>query len=237
MDDKNILENINFIFKDIFGRDNPFSIEHLIQRFCTNVPLPQNVKCAMTGADTWIIPLEHQKIVDLDAVRAKKGIEDWAKPKKPITSMNDIFTYWNEINYQAGNKITASTDVSKSDCIMNSSNIYMSSLVGNSKHIYLGYNNWNCAHMLACRGNNSCSLGMRIMESQYCSSSFEVDYSNKVSRSMFISDGFDLYECLFCFNLSSKQYYICNMPFEQAEYMKIKAMVIDWVINSFGIKA
>jgi len=234
MDEKMVKENINNIFKDVFGRDNPFSEADLIQRFCKNIPLPQNVKCALTGDDTWIIPLEHSKVIDLDSVRAKKGIEDWMKPKHPINSMDDLFKYWNEVNYQSGNKSTSSVDFSKSDCVMNSSNIYMSSLVGNSKHIYMGYNVFNCSYLIASRGTNSCSMGIRMLESQYCSSGFEVNYCNKVSRSIFVVDSFDLYECLFCFQLTSKQYCVCNMQFSQEEYMKIKAMVVEWIITNSG---
>ena len=85
--------------------------------------------------------------------------------------------------------------------------------------------------MLASRDNSSCTLGIRVKEGIFCSSSFEVSWSNKISKSMFVHDSFDLYECLFCSHLRSKKYCIANMQFEKEEYDKTKKMVIDWILK------
>ena len=225
---------INFIINDIFGFQNAFSLEEIQERFCKNIPLPQSVKCAMTGVDTWILPLETSPVINTDAVRKMKGIDDWMKPTKPINSIEDILNSWKDINYQKGEKLTNSVNVSASDSITSSSNVFYSSLIGNSKNIIFGYNNFNSTYLLASRGNNSCTSGFRMLESIYCSSGFEVNYSNKVSKGFFINNCFDLYECMFCFNITSKKYCIANMQFEPEEYLRIKAIVIDWIIKTYG---
>lgn len=225
---------VNYIFKDVFGVDNPFSFDELIERFCESVPLPRQVKCALTGVETWISPLEVTKAVNPDACRRELKIEDWLKPKKALKTMDDVLSAWNEVNFQSAEKAMTSTNVEKSDSVMGSSDVYYSSLIGNSKNIYFSYNNFNCTHLAASRGNNSCSLGVRMMESVYCSSGFAVNFSNKCAKCLCVNDCFDLYDCLFCYNLASKRYCIANMQYEKAEYLKIREMVVKWILENYG---
>ncbi len=235
MEDNSPVAIVNYIFNDVFGVDNPFSLEEVMERFCDNIPLPRQVKCAKTGVDTWVSPLEIGKAVNKEAARAKLGIEDWSRPKQSIKSMDELLALWDEVNFQSGEKYQNSTNVEKSDSIMASANVYYSSLIGNSKNICFSYNDFNCTYLLASRGNNSCTLGVRMMESAYCSSGFAVNFSSKVSRSLFVNDCFDLYECMFCYNIASKRYCIANMQFEKDEYFQIKKMVIEWVLKNYGV--
>jgi hypothetical protein len=225
---------INFILNDIFGLQNPMSLEEVYSRFTQNIPLPQTVKCAITGVDTWILPLETSPVVNQEAVRKQKGIEDWMKPTKPLNTIDEILAAWKEVHYQAGEKIYESVNVEKSDSVTASSNIFYSSLIGNSQNIVFGYSNFNSNYLLASRSNNSCSSGLRMLESAYCSSGFEVNFSKKVSKGFFINDCFDLYECMFCFGIYSKKYCIANMQYETQEYMRIKAIVVNWILESYG---
>lgn len=225
---------INYIFRDVFELDNPFSLEDLMERFCESVPLPRQMKCSLSGAETWLSPLELSPPVNPDACRKDLGIEEWLKPKKPIRNMDELLAAWKEVDFQSGDKIRNSVNVEKSDSVMGSSNVFYSSLIGDSKNIYFSYNNFNCTHLVASRGNYSCSLGIRMMESIYCSSGFAVSFSNKVAKSIFVNDSFDCFECMFCYNLASKRYCIANMQFEVEEYMKIKSMVVKWILENFG---
>jgi hypothetical protein len=234
MDDKQIKQDLNYIFQDIFGVDNQFSEEELISKFGKNIPLPKKVKCAVSGRDTWIDPFVTFPVISQETQAERSKKDEWIVPKKPINSIDDILKYYKEINYMTGDKARNSKAVSSSDQIMESSNIYYSALIGSSKNLYYSYNNFNCNYLLTSRGNNSCTLGVRFFESIYCSSGFEVHYSNKVSRGYFISNCFDLFECMFCFNMASKKYCIANMQFEKDEYLRIKKMVIEWILKSFG---
>jgi len=131
---------INYIFNDIFGVQNGFTLEEVQARLCKNIPLPQNVKCALTGSETWILPLETSPVINPSAVRMLKGVEDWLRPTKPINTIEDLLMSWKEINYQAGEKVTDSVNVEKSDSITSCSNVFYSSLIGNSKNIVFAYN-------------------------------------------------------------------------------------------------
>lgn len=128
-------------------------------------------------------------------------------------------------------KAKYSKEVAESDGIYNSAAVFQSVSVFDSKNIVYSYKIFDCNYMLASRDNSACTLGVRIKESVYCSSCFEVSWSNKVSRSMFIHDSFDLYECLFCSHLRSKKYCVANMQFEKEEYFRIKKLAIDWVLK------
>lgn len=153
------------------------------------------------------------------------------------SSIPDILAAWKEINYITGEKYINSKDVSKSDSIYNSANVFKSMSIFDSKNIILSYKIFDCNYMLASRDNSSCTLGIRMKESIFCSSSFEISWSNKVSKSMYIHNGFDLYECLFCSHIRSRKYCIANMQFEREEYFKLKEIVVGWILSSDSKKS
>jgi len=227
-------EAINYVFKDVFGVNNPFTLEEIERRFCYDIPLPVPVQSASSGEETWIYPLENKNVLSTKDQNQLGKTHDWVFPKQPIHSMKDLFKYWDKVNYHTGEKITNSTDILKSDSITNSTNIYRGNFIFNSQNIAFGYNNFDCSYLVASRGNNSCSLGIRLKESIYSSSTFEVNYSNKITRSMFIYNSFNLFECMFCFNMASKQYCIANMQYEKDEYFVIKKMVINWILKNYS---
>lgn len=232
MNPAQIKETIDLLFKDVFGRPCPFSIDELEARLTVGIPLPARVTCVLTGQETFVYdPQPDQMFVSQEGFMGQARIDDWMKPKRPLESMKDVFDAWKQVSYMTGEKHINSQNVTQSDSILTSSNIYRSSLIGSSKGILLSHHNYFSNYLLACRGNTSCNFGIRVFDSGYCASNYEVRWSNKVSRSYFINDCLDLYECLFCYGIRSKKYCIANMQYEQAEYMKIKEMVIDWILN------
>jgi len=221
----------DYIFKEVFGCDNPYPLFELKEKFAFDIPFPKKIKCALSSLDTWSFSFEGEKVASQKAIAERFKKDEWMRKKRPINSINDVLKYWQEINYVTGEKYINSKEVFQSDGVYNSAFVYQSVSVFDSKNIIFGYKIFNCNYMLASRDNSSCTLGIRVKESIYCSSCFEVSWSSKVSKSMFIHDSFDLYECLFCSHLRSKRYCVANMQFEKEEYFKIKKMVIDWVLG------
>ena len=219
----------NYLFTDIFGRENSYSLEELQQKFAIDIPIVRKAQCGLSKKDVWTFSSPEEKIVSQQAVTDRFGKDEWIFPKKPLTTMEEILHTWSEINYSTGEKYINSSDTSESDGVYTSSQVYRSISVFNSKNILYSYKIFDCDYMFASRDDESCTLGIRVKESIFCSSNFEVSWSNKVSKSMFIHDGFDLYECLFCSHIRSRKYCIANMQFEKEEYMHIKKMVIDWI--------
>lgn len=230
MDTKKSKQISDYIFKDVFGIENPFSLTELQKRFAMDIPLPQKVISALSGKDTWTnSPTE--KMASQKDIEERAKQDEWIIKKKPLKSIEDILKAWEEVNYLTGEKYINSEDTIESDGVYTSSDVYRSMSVFNSKNIILSYKIVDSNYMLASRDNSSCTLGIRMKESLFCTSGFEISWSHKVSRSMYIHDSFDLFECLFCSHLRSKKYCIANMQFEKEEYFELKKQVIDWILK------
>lgn len=221
----------NIVFKDIFGTNDSFYPEEIREKFAFDIPLPSKRRCALSGKDTWSVLKEGDKVASQDAILEQFKKDEWLRKKKPINTVSDVLKYWKEINYETGDKNINSKDVFASDGVYNSIFIYNSHSIFNSKNIVFCYDVADCNYMVASRNNESSTFGIRMKESSNCSSSFEVSWSAKVSKSMYIHDSIDLYECLFCSHIRSRRYCIVNMQFEKEEYFKIKKMVVDWVLK------
>lgn len=230
MDEERIKQIVGYIFKDVLGVDKPFTIADIKDQFGMDIPTVKKVKCALSGEDTWSFSKSGQ-VASQAAIAEKFKQDEWMLKKRNLGSMEDILSAWKEIDYSTGEKYISSTDISESDGVYNSDSVFQSVSVFDSKNIVFCYKIFNSSYMLTSRDDSSCTLGIRVKESIYCSSSFEVSWSNKVSRSMYIHDSFDLFECLFCSHLRSKKYCIANMQFDKEEYYKLKQMVVDWILK------
>ncbi len=233
MDAAKAMETVNFVFKDIFGRDNPFTLGEIQKRFAFDLAIPVPVKDDVTGKDTW-----SKRRRNVSAMSMQTGTElqekgTIPKPKK-IDSLNDILSFWRESAYFLGDRYVNSIGVSESDNIFDSNSVYKSSNAHNCQNAVLSEDNSNCKQIVACRFNNAVMSCIRVLDSTFTTSSFAVMWSKKVSKCMYVNNSFDLYECMFCSNIDTKKYCIGNMQFTKEEYLPIKEMVIDWTIENFG---
>lgn len=230
MDDAKAQKIADYIFKDIFEIENPYSLTQLQKKFAIDIPFAQKIKCSLSGLDTWTVS-PNEKIATQDAITERFKKDEWIVKKEDFKSIEDVLKAWEKINYLTSEKYINSVDVAESDGIYNSASVYHSVSIFDSKNIIFSYKIFDCNYMLASRDNSSSTLGIRMKENIFCSSGFEISWSNKVSKSMYIHDSYDLYECLFCSHLRSKKYCIVNMQFEKEEYFRIKKLVIDWILN------
>lgn len=231
MNEEQAKKIIEVVFKDIFGINNPFSLEEIREKFAFDIPLPSKKRCALSGKDTWSVLKESDKVASQESIAEQFKKDEWLRKKKPINTVSDVLKYWQEINYATGEKNINSKDVFASDGIYNSAFIYNSHSIFNSKNIIFCYDVINCNYTVASRNNESSTFGIRMRESINCSSGFEISWSAKVSKSMYIHDSIDLYECLFCSHIRSRRYCIANMQFEKEEYFRIKKMAVDWILK------
>lgn len=237
MNDEQALQIANTIAKDIFGKELGLSLEQIPRVLCDGIVLPQVLQCERTNVPVHMYdPQPGQHVISEAAFMEQAQKDDWMMPKKELATIGDFLSAWKDANYMKGDKSVESQDVAKSDSVISSQGVYMSTLISGSKNVLFSHGNFFSNYLLACRGNSSCNFGIRILDSIYCSSSYEVRWSDKVTKSMFINDSVDLYECIACFGLRSKKYCIANMQFEKEEYMKIKSMIIDWIFAEWAKK-
>lgn len=231
MDKQNAKKIADYIFKYVFGIDNPYSLEELQNKFAIDTPSARRVTCALSKIDTWTVSPKEERIASQQAIADRFKKDEWMKKKRPISSMEEILSSWKEINYLTSEKYINSKDVAESDGIYNSASVYHSVSIFDSKNIIFSYKIFDCNYMLAARDDSSCTLGVRMKENLFCSSGFEISWSNKVSKSMYIHDGYDLFECLFCSHVRSRKYCIANMQFTKEEYFKLKKIVVEWILG------
>ena len=206
---------------------------YISEKFVEGIPLPEKAKSYVSGKAVWVVGDRKDKLISQQEVADRFKGGGWMRVGEPIRTMQDILKNWSEVNYEVASRSVNSTEVEESDGIYNSRGVYRSSSIFDSKNIVGSYKLFDCHYMLGSRDDSACSFGARVKESVYCSHCFEVSWSHKVSRSMFIHDCTDVTECLFCVHLRSKKYCVANMQLSQEEYFRIKKMVVEWIKQNY----
>lgn len=225
---KQILDKI---IGQIFGIQNPFTFEQSISKFAFDVNLPQQVYDSTDGTPTWTMSTGPTKFISFDNVKKRNPIDDWVLPKRPLKNMQDIIKAWSETNMMAAERITESDNVGESDNVTMSQNVFRSRDIHESKNIILCDGIMKSEFVAASQRSINIGFCMRTDDSKNCSNSFSVNWSGKISDSLFIQDSYDLADCMFCSHMVSKRYCIANMQFEKEEYMRLRKIVIDWIFN------
>lgn len=220
------------IVGQVFGYQNPFTLEQFQAKFAFDIRLPQQVYDSTTNEPTWASSTNPAKFITFENTVSKPD-GYWERPKRPINSIQDILAYWQETNVMAAERYLDSINIAESDDIRHAQNVYRSQDVEASKNIiFCDSIRPGCEYLGASQRCQSSVFSIRAEDSNQVSNSFSVNWSTKISNSFFIQDSANLQDCMFCSHLNSKQFYIANMPFEEEEYKKIKDMVIRWVLTS-----
>lgn len=229
-------EILDKIIGQITGYKNPFTVEQFMQKYAFDVRLPVQVNDSTTGEVTWTQSANPTKFITMNNSHkdnAVTGTGGWMLAKAPLENIQDVLTAWQKTNYTTTEKQLDSIEVYESDNVYSSENVFRSLDVSSSKNILLCDSVQNgCEYMVASQRSQMSAYCARLEDSKNCMQSFNVSWSNKVVNSAFIHDSFDLFECLFCSHVSSKKYCVANMQFEEAEYFKIKKMVMEWLLTS-----
>lgn len=231
MNDEKALEIINKIFKNIFNRKNPYTLDEVLEKYAFDVKLPKKVNDSITNEETWADSINSGKFITNKNMEIKDKQEGWMLERKEVTSLDDIIKIWNTINLTTTERVYDSINIAKSDTIYRSENIYRSTDCSDSKNLVFCDSCSKSDFLLASQRSVTSNFSIRVDDSQKCSNSYNVICSNKIINSMFIQDCFDLYECIFCSHIASKRYCIANMQFEKEEYFEIKKKIVEWLLN------
>lgn len=223
---------LDAVIKQIAGFDNQLSLEQFKQKFAYDIDLPEEVHDATTGETTWTGVVNAGKYMTLGNARKRAGVDDWIVPTRPMGSINEILAAWNEVNYATTERHLDSLNVGESDTIYASENIYRSQDVTKCKNVIFCNGVNTSEYLVASRRSGGSAHCIRLEDSGECSNSFGVVWSGKVVNSLFIQDSTDLYECMFCSKLKNKKFCIANMQFEEAEYYRLKELVLRWLFGA-----
>ena len=225
------------IVGQVFGYKNPLTLDDFMQKFAFDIRLPQPVIDSIDGSTTWSQSTNPAKFVKLTNARKMNlggGTEatDYLRPPRKLNSMEDILTAWGEINLTTTEKYKDSVNVSESDGIYYSENIYRSQDIRASKGIIFSDGLNGCENIVAGQRSGDSVFCMRIDDSGECSNSFSVSWSGRVTNSLFMHDTGDMQDSMFCTNISGKRFCIANMQFDEAEYRKLRDIVVRWILTS-----
>ncbi|MFG6319258.1 MAG: hypothetical protein K1W33_05305 [Clostridia bacterium] len=232
MDKKQTMIEVNRIFKTIFGKECPYNLEELLNKFAFDVKLPQKVHDSVTGEITWTQSINASKFikqVNMEDYDTKHG---WLQPKREVSNLNDILKLWKRINYTTTERIYDCINVSESDPLYRCENVYRSTDLRNCKNAIYCDGLGDSENIIASQRTSTSSFCIRVDDSANCTNSYNVICSNKISNSFFIQDANNLNECMFCSHMSNRRYCIANMQFEKDEYFEIKAEIIKWILST-----
>lgn len=225
-------EIVDKVIGQVFGVQNPLTLDEVMSKFAFDVSLPQQVYDSTTNEPTWAMSTSPTKFITQKNVQKRNPIDDWMLPKRPLNNLQDVLAAWAETNYMATERKMDSEDVAESDSITQSQFIYRCQDTHQSKNIVFSDAMMQSEYVVAGQRSINLSFCIRTEDSKACSNSFGVIWSGKIADSLFIQDSYDLADCMFCSHIVSKRYCIANMQYEKEEYMKLREEVIKWILTS-----
>jgi len=218
------------IIERIFSYKNPWTLQQYMEKHAFDVRLPLQANDCITGEPTWVSSINPPRFRTFESLLSSE--EDHMVNTRKLDSMDDVLQAWEETNWFASERQLDSLNVLESDNIMESENVFRSQDIRTSKNILFSDGCSGSEYCSSIQRSNTNSFSARVEDSHNISNSFSVSWSKNVNSSFFIQDSADLYECMFCSHINSKEYCIANMQFEKEEYFKIKKMITEWILSS-----
>ncbi len=213
----------------VFGYQNPLSLEVAMQKFAFDVRLPQQVHDVVDGSTTWAQSVNASRFMKMDNARAHQDSTGMRSPR-PLQGLQDVLAAWNEVNYTTTERLLESINVAESDNLHNSENVFRSQDIRRSKNVILSDNMTNCEYMVASQGVANSAFCVRVTDSGEVSNSFEVSWCGKINNCLFLHDCGDMQDSMFCTNMKGGRFCIANMQFDEAEYRRLRDEVVRWVL-------
>ena len=220
------------VIGQVFGYQNPLSLDQAMQRFAFDIRLPQQTYDSVTGEPVWVAALSENRFRDMAAVQQEYASGDGLAASRTFSSMPELIEAWNAINTASANRQIGSTGVVESDGVYNSKNVYRSVDIRKSSNILFSDGVDACEYIVAGQTSKKSAYSIRVEDSKNVVGSFNVVWSNKVTNSMFIQDCYDVQDCLFCAHLAGKQFCVANVQLSEEDYRRVKDMVARWTLQS-----
>jgi len=230
MDEQKAKQIADTIIGQIFGLENPYTLDQFKSKFAFDIRSTSEVTDSITGKQVWVQNSSGNKFLKFQDM-IDRG-DDMTKQKQEINSIEDIMRLWQEVNYTAAERTINSINVAKSDAIYGSQDIYQSIDMHDSKNILFSETSLFCEYSAAVQRSNTCIYSLRVDDSNKVSNSFQVSWSGNITNSFFIKDSKNLSDCMFCSQITDKRFCIANMQFEEAEYRKWEKLVKEWILSN-----
>lgn len=231
MNDQKAKEICQKIFLSIFQKETNQELESIYSSLAFDVKLPYAIKSSKSGKETWAYSKNFKNYMTIEEVESEDSRYGWMREKKNFSSLDEILTLWNEINFVTTERAYDSVDVCKSDLVYRSMQVYSSANISDSKNIIFCNGLTECEWLLASSRSYRCLYSIRCDDSVDVINSYAVVCSNKISNSFFIQDCANLNDCMFCSHISNRRYCICNMQMKKEEYEMIRKSIVEWILS------
>lgn len=226
---KQILDQI---VGQVFGFQNPFTLEQFREKYAFDVHLPQPVTDATDGSQTWAQSINPSKFIKMSNARKRSEVDDWILPKRQVNSIEDMLAAWSEVNMTSTEREIQGLNIAQSDMVYECNNVWRCQDVHNSQNILFCDSGMHMEMVAASQRSNTSTYCIRLEDSKECANSFSISWSAKISNSFFLHDCYDVQDSIFCSHISGKRFCIANMQFTEEEYNRLKPMVIQWILTS-----
>ena len=233
MSDEQAKALIDKVIGQVFGLQNPYSLEEFAIKFAFDLKLTTEVTDYTTGEPTWAQSTTGNNFIKFQNLIDNPAPDESMIPKRDVNSVEDILRIWQETSVTTTERHLDSINVGKSDAVYGSQNVYRSIDVIDSKNIaFCNSVQNNSEFMLASQRSGSSVFSIRVIDSKNVSNSFNVSWSKNVSNSFFVRDCSDIADCMFVSQVSGRRFCIANMQFEEKEYRKWEAILKKWILSN-----
>lgn len=227
------------IVGQVFGYQNPLSLEQFSKKFTFDIRLPQQVIDDSDGSITWsqtvnptrFIKQQNAHTIENTAKAGQPAPITMFRPARPLSGIQDVLAAWGEINLTTAEKMINSINVSESDNIDGCENVFHSQDIRDSKNILLSDGIGNSEFMAACQRSRNSSFCIRLDDCGECTNCFNVSWAGKLTNCLFMHDCGDMQDSMFCTNVSGGRFCIANMEYPEAEYRRLRDEVVRWILS------
>ncbi|MBX7138851.1 MAG: hypothetical protein K1X83_12820 [Oligoflexia bacterium] len=228
------LELLNSIWRMIFpGQQLDLSISEFEAAYCADLPLPLFTNSLWnTSAIAVSKPYGHAVSQSELEERSEELQDTPGASGMPLPELlnrafgNLVFSGDNHYNCEA---------VLRSDNIFKSREVYGSRSIHDSQKVIFSANSIGLDSAAACDSSGYSQFVIRAIDSINCSRCLDIYQSGRCSGCLFVSNCYDVHDCILCTNLRSKRFCIGNMQFSEEEYRDLRPQIeAALVFNGFN---
>jgi len=220
------------IWKEVFPNIEPIEIDKFKELFAFDIEVPKKYFCDRTRKEVFALErYKFPRMVHEDGVRdvEEKSIDNFKNLQDLTMQMKSMAVF-------RGSRMSNSEVVEESDSIYTSNYVFNSQNISASQKILFCEHCFQSEYLLASRSSGSSSFGIRINDCFQVSNSFDVDWSGNTTNCYFIHNANDLRDCMFCFNVRSKQYCIGNKQYTKEKYFELKEKILKEYFEQLSSK-
>ncbi|MDQ5970119.1 MAG: hypothetical protein QG593_636 [Patescibacteria group bacterium] len=231
MNEKIAKEILDKIVKQVFGVDNPLSLQQMVEKFTFDLNLPNKVIDSTDGSETWSSSRSATKFTKMENARNNGNNFDGLYATQPIKNLSDILAKWQHINLITTEFALDSINFAESDMIIESEDVFHSRDIIKSKNILYSDTVMDSEFVFASQGSAQVTYCIRDESSIRCANSFGTTRSADLTNCIMMHDCGDMQDSMFCSNMKGRRFCIANMQFDEAEYRRLREQVVGWILS------